>query len=51
MRDEAIHRYIVLSALRRADIREVASEEMVLLLLIEEFDPEAFRVKNVLKNG
>ena len=50
IRDEAIHRYVVLSAARRVDIRKVASEEMVLLRLAKEFGPEAFRVENVLKN-
>ena len=50
VRNETMHRYVVLSAARRVDIREVASEEMVLLRLVEEFGPEALRVENILKD-
>ena len=50
IRDEAIHRYVVLSAARRIDSREETPEEMLLLRIVDEFSPEAFSVENVLKN-
>ena len=35
IRDDTMHRYVVLSAERRIDFREEAPEEMVLLRLVE----------------
>ena len=49
VRNETMHPYVILSAACRVDIREVASEEMVLQGLVEKFGPEALRVENVLK--
>ena len=51
VRNETVHSYAVLSAAGRIDMREEAPEEMVLLRLVEEFDPKALRVENVLKCG
>ena len=49
VRNTTMHHYIFLSAAHRGNIREVASEEIVLLQLIEVFGPKALRVENVLK--
>ena len=51
VRNEATHSYEDLSAAGRINMREDASEEMVLLRLVEEVGPEALRVENVLKCG